>query len=106
MLRLRRLLCRHAGVRACLRGVADAHPDRPTCCACAASAPALVRMQVLLIELLALQDVSSTEAALVYSLEPVSGALMVRWLQGCGCSSCAAGTPARCHCRRAAGTIC
>jgi hypothetical protein len=32
---------------------------------------------VLLIELLALQDVSSTEAALVYSLEPVSGALLV-----------------------------
>lgn len=32
---------------------------------------------VLLIELLALQDVSSTEAALIYSLEPVSGALMV-----------------------------
>uniref|UniRef100_A0A383VDB4 EamA domain-containing protein n=1 Tax=Tetradesmus obliquus TaxID=3088 RepID=A0A383VDB4_TETOB len=31
---------------------------------------------VLLIELLALQDVSSTEAALVYSLEPVSGALL------------------------------
>lgn len=29
----------------------------------------------LLIELLALQDVSSTEAALVYSLEPISGAL-------------------------------
>jgi hypothetical protein len=35
---------------------------------------------VLLIELLALQDVSSTEAALVYSLEPVSGALLVSGL--------------------------
>jgi hypothetical protein len=33
---------------------------------------------VLLIELMALQTVSSTEAALIYSMEPVSGALMVR----------------------------
>lgn len=38
---------------------------------------------VLLIELMALQDVSSTEAALVYSLEPVSGALMVSSTPSC-----------------------
>lgn len=48
---------------------------------------------VLLIELVALQTVSSTEAALIYSLEPVSGRQAGRqagWLEVCCSRNCCA----------------